>query len=109
VQNGSLYRLTPPDDSNFKASQYVSPDQSQSVVFAFLHSQQFARMLPALPLHGLDEKSTYSVTRFDGKERPDATPGAAKLSGAYLMNHGLDLPLKGDYDATSFKLERVTE
>jgi alpha-galactosidase len=109
VQNGRLYRLTPPDDSNLKASQYVSPDQSQSVVFAFLHSQQFARMLPALPLRGLDEKSTYAVTRFDGKERPGAASGAARLSGAYLMNHGLDLPLNGDYDATSFKLERVTE
>jgi alpha-galactosidase len=109
VQNGSLYRLTPPDDSNFKASQYVSPDKSHSVVFAFLHSQQFARMLPALQLRGLDEKSTYSIARFDGKERPNIPPTSAKLSGAYLMNHGLDLPLKGDYDATSFKLERLTE
>jgi len=109
VQNGALYRLTPPADTNFKAAQYISPDKSQSVVFAFLHSQQFGRMLPALTLLGLDENATYSVTLFDGKSRPRAAPLPAKLSGAYLMNHGLTLPLTGDYDATSIKLERVAE
>ena len=109
VENGDLYRLTPPSDTNFKASQYVSPDKSQSVVFAFLHSQQFGRMLPALTVRGLDEKASYSVTVFDGKSRPHGSPIPAKLSGAYLMNHGLVLPLTGDYDATSFRLERVAD
>jgi alpha-galactosidase len=109
VQNGDLYRLTAPSDTNFTASQYVSPDKSQSVVFAFLHSQQFGRMLPALTLRGLDEKANYSVTVFDGKTRPHGAPMPAKLGGAYLMNHGLLLPLTGDYDATSIKLERVAD
>jgi alpha-galactosidase len=109
VQNGALYRLTPPADNNFRATQYISQDKSQSVVFAFLHSQQFGRMLPALTLQGLDENATYSVTLFDGKSRPRAAPLPGKLSGAYLMNHGLTLPLAGDYDATSIKLERVAE
>jgi len=79
------------------------------VVFAFLHSQQFGRMLPSLELRGLDEKATYSLTLFDGTSRPRSTPLPAKLSGAYLMNHGLTLPLTGDYDATSVKLERVSD
>lgn len=109
VQNGDLYRLTPPVDANFKASQYVLPDRSKAVVFAFLHSQQFGRMLPALTLRGLDEKATYSVTVFDGKSRPRGAPIPAELSGAYLMNHGFALPLTGDYDATSIKLERVAD
>jgi len=109
VQNGDLYRLTAPSEGNFKASQYVSPDKSRSVVFAFLHSQQFGRMLPSLELRGLDEKATYSLAVFDGNSRTRATPLPAKLSGAYLMNHGLTLPLTGDYDATSVKLERVSD
>ena len=109
VQNGDLYRLSAPSDTNFAASQYVSPDKSESVVFAFLHSQQFGRMLPALALRGLVEKATYSVTVFDGKTRPRGAPLPAKLGGAYLMNHGLLLPLVGDYDATSIKLERVAD
>jgi alpha-galactosidase len=109
VQNGDLYRLSAPSDTNFAASQYVSPDKSESVVFAFLHSQQFGRMLPALALRGLVEKATYSVTVFDGKTRPRGAPLPAKLGGAYLMNHGLLLPLVGDYDATSIKLERIAD
>ena len=109
VQNGDLYRLTPPADTNFKAAQYVSPDESQSVVFAFLHSQQFGRILPALALQGLDAKATYSVTLFDGKSRKHAPPLPTKLSGAYLMNRGLVLPLTGDYDATSIKLDRIAD
>src|SRR5262249_5654041 len=109
VQNGDLYRLTTASDTNLKASQYVSPDRSQSVVFAFLHSQQFGRMLPALTLRGLDEKANYSVTMVDGKSRPHSAQLPAKLSGSYLMNHGLVLPLTGDYDATSIKLERARE
>jgi alpha-galactosidase len=109
VQNGELYRLTTPAETDFKASQYVSPDKSQSVVFGFLHSQQFGRMSPALTLRGLDEKATYSITLFDGKSRPRSAPMPAKLSGAYLMSHGLELPLTGDYDATSIKLDRVSD
>ena len=108
VQNGDLYRLTDPSDGNFKASQYVSPDKSRSVVFAFLHSQQFGRMLPALALRGLDEQATYSVAIFDGKSRSNS-PLPSRLSGAYLMHRGLELPLTGDYDATSVKLERVSD
>ena len=109
VQNGELYRLTPPADTNFKASQYVSPDRSQSVVFAFLHSQQFGQALPPLTLQGLDEKASYSVTVFDGKSRPNGATLPAKLSGAYLMHRGMVLPLTGDYDATSIKLARVAD
>jgi alpha-galactosidase len=105
VENGDLYRLTPPSDTNFKAAQYVSPDKSQAVLFAFLHSQQFGRVLPAVTFKGLDESATYSVTLFDGKSRKTPPP-PAKLSGSYLMNHGLVLPLTGDYDATSIKLDR---
>jgi alpha-galactosidase len=109
VQNGDLYRLTAPSEGNLRASQYVSPDKSRSVLFAFLHSQQFGRMLPALALRGLDEKATYSLVAVGGKSQPSSTPLPAKLSGAYLMRHGLELPLTGDYDATSIKLERVSD
>jgi len=31
------------------------------------------------------------------------------VSGSYLMNHGIDLSLIGDYDAVSFKLERIVK
>jgi len=109
VQNGALYRLALPAQGNFAANQYVSPDKSQSVLFAFLHSQQFGRSLPPLVLRGLDEKATYAVSKFDGQPLTKTGDSTLKLSGAYLMNHGLRLALTGDYDSTSIKLERTTE
>jgi len=105
VQNGLLYRLASPTQGNLSASQYVSPDKSQSVVFAFLHSQQFGRTVSPLLLKDLDEKGIYSVSRNDGKA--GKTSAAVKLSGAYLMNHGIEPELTGDYDSVSFKLDRV--
>jgi alpha-galactosidase len=109
VQNGSLYRLSPPVQGNFSANQYVSPDMSQSILFAFLHSQQFRHTLPPLLLRGLDERALYAVTQVDGKL--DATTPATplKFSGAYLMNHGIELKLVGDYDSVSFKLDQISE
>jgi alpha-galactosidase len=107
VQNGSLYRLALATQGNFSANQYVSPDKSQSVIFAFLHSQQFGRMVSPLLLRGLDESGIYSVSKFDGKA--GTTKPTTKLSGAYLMNHGIETELAGDYDSVSFKLDRVQQ
>src|SRR5262249_39795516 len=78
-ENGDLYPLAPADHTNFKATHYGFPDKSQSALFAFLHSQQFGRILPAIVLRGLDENATYSVTLFDGKSRKSPPP-PTKLS-----------------------------
>jgi alpha-galactosidase len=104
VQNGALYRLTTPSDGNFNASEYVSEDKSQALVFAFLHSQQFGRSLPAVVLQGLDGTATYTLSRLDAK--PEAKNSV--LSGAYLMQHGVTLLLEGDYDSTAIKLDRTS-
>lgn len=102
VQDGNLYRLGSPADANFSAVQYSSSDGRQTVVFAFLHSQQFGKSMPLLHLQGLVEDATYSVTAMDDKlqERVE------KMSGAYLMHHGIQVLLRGDYDATAIKFDR---
>lgn len=109
VQNGALYRLALPTAGNFMASEYVSADRSQVVLFAFLHSQQFGRNIPPVLLRGLDEKVTYTLARLDAKPEPKNATLPKELSGAYLMHHGLSLSLKGDYDSTAIKLERVAQ
>jgi len=103
VQNGKLYRLGSPMESDFSATQYVSTDNQRAVVFAFLHSQQFGRSMPLLHLQGLEEDATYSVSATNDK----LLDHAERLSGAYLMHHGIQLRLRGDYDATAIKLDRV--
>ena len=103
VQDGTLHRLVSPMKSGFSAMQYISQDSQQTVVFAFLHAQQFGRRTPLLHLQGLAEDAMYSVSSVDNKleDRKD------KLSGAYLMHHGIQLRLRGDYDATAIKFDRV--
>jgi alpha-galactosidase len=103
VQDGKLYRLSSPMASDFSAMQYISRDNQQAVVFAFLHSQQFGRSMPLLHLEGLAEDATYSVTTMNDKLQEQTQ----KLSGAYLMHHGIQLRLRGDYDATAIKFDRV--
>ena len=103
VQEGDLYRLASPREGELTASQYVSRDGRQSVLFAFLRSQQFLRPAPTIYLRGLDQNSNYRLISIDNK----LIEKANVLSGAYLMNHGLDFDLTGDFDSTSITLERV--
>jgi alpha-galactosidase len=102
VQHGDLYRLFSPREGEFTANQYVSADGRQSVLFAFLHSQQYLRPMPIVYLRGLDERAVYRVRTVDNKR----LEGPQTFSGSYLMNHGLELKLTGDYDATLLILER---
>jgi alpha-galactosidase len=103
AQDGKLYRLVSPMESNLSAMEYISEDNRQIALFAFLHSQQFGQSMPLLHLQGLAEDAIYSVTTTDNKleER------TGKMSGAYLMHHGIQLRLRGDYDASAIKFDRV--
>lgn len=103
VQDGRLYRVGSPIASDFSAIQYLSKGGSQVVVFAFLHSQQFGRAMPLVYLQGLTGDATYSVNAIDDK----LAEKAEKVSGAYLMHHGIRLQLRGDYDATAVEFERL--
>lgn len=107
VQHGSLYRLVSPrDNSDLAATEYVSADRSKAVAFVFLHSQQMRYPQPAIFPEGLDHDATYIVHPIYGNLADD-TPKQA--SGAYWMGHGLTATLKGDYDAAAFTFERISK
>jgi alpha-galactosidase len=106
IVQGNLYRLiSPRDGSEFSATQTVRPDKSQSVVFAFIHSTQKGRIFPTLKLKGLDPAAEYTLSSIEGKPRA-GTP--AQASGAWWMNHGLDMDsdFRGDFQAAAFRLDR---
>ena len=108
ISQGDLYRLISPVDgqgneSEFSATETVSPDKSQAVFFAFVHSTREGRSFPRLQLLGLDPAATYALTGIEGKPA-DGTPGEA--SGAWWMNHGIDLQLRGDFQGAAFQLDR---
>ncbi|HVN81235.1 MAG TPA: alpha-galactosidase [Terriglobia bacterium] len=103
LQEGSLYRLSSPFESNLTATQYVSRDGRQAVMFVFQHSQQLLRPAPTIYPRGLVEDAVYRLKPLDDKlvEKKET------LSGSYMMNHGLDFKLIGDFDSTMLVLERI--
>jgi len=103
LQQGDLYRLLSPREGDLMAAEYVGPDGKQAVLFAFLHSQQFLYPAPTIYLRGLDEHGLYRLKPIDDK----LVQKQEMFSGSFLMNHGLDFRLRGDFDSTSLLLERV--
>lgn len=105
VQHGSLYRLVSPrNGSEVSATESVALDQSQAAVFAFLHSSQFGHPFPRLYLRGLDPKAKYSLHWINEKPAGSLPESA---SGEYWMSVGVGLELRGDFQATAFRLDRV--
>ncbi|MBS1874906.1 MAG: alpha-galactosidase [Acidobacteria bacterium] len=100
VQEGKLYRLVSPRIGDVTANQYVSEDGAQSVLFAFLHSQQYRKPAPAIRLAGLDPKAVYRIQVLGQNDW-------RTFSGAYLMNEGVTVRLAGDYDSTSVLIEKA--
>jgi alpha-galactosidase len=103
VQNGELYRLFSPWTSDVTANQYIAADGIQSVLFAFRHSQQYNTPAATIRLRGLDPRAMYRIQPIDDK----LAEKQPQLSGAYLMEAGLNLNLSADFDATAVVLERV--
>ena len=106
IVQGDLYRLiSPRDGSEFSATQTVNRDKSQSVVFAFIHSTQEGRGFPLLKLKGLDPTSDYVLTPIEGALK---TGSPTTASGAYWMNHGMEMGenFHGDFQAAAFRLDR---
>jgi alpha-galactosidase len=104
IVRGDLYRLiSPRDGSEFSATQTVSTDKNQAVVFAFANATQEGRGFPLLQLQGLDPDAKYKLSWIEGKSQP-GTPESAL--GAWWMRHGLQLDLRGDFQAAAFRLDR---
>ncbi|MBV9760839.1 MAG: alpha-galactosidase [Acidobacteriaceae bacterium] len=102
VQNGNLYRLLSPREHDVTANEYVSEHGDTAVLFAFRHSQQYSTPAPSIRLRGLEPHTLYRLESTDGKLLPNQTG----LSGAYLMQNGVNLNLTDDYDSTLVVLHR---
>src|SRR5450631_1400870 len=89
IVRGDLYRLiSPRDGSGMSATETVSSDKNQAVVFAFANATKEGRGFPLLQLEGLDQDAEYKLSSIEGKLHP-GTPASA--SGAWWMRHGLQL------------------
>jgi len=118
VQQGDLYRLISPYESNYASLMYVNPDKSRAILFGYCH--KFMKMYPQphIKLQGLDPNKKYMVVEINKyQDWQHAKPVDGKVfSGDTLMNVGIDVNLdgskgtgnhQGDYDSAVFELTEV--
>ena len=91
VQNGDLYRLQLPSDSNVAAIEYVSKDKEEAVLFLFMHSRKYGEGIPRVKMRGLKEDEHYFCHET-----------GRVCAGKTLMNLGLSVELNGDFDSRVF-------
>lgn len=96
VISGDFYRLALPDSSPWPATQFVSEDGSESIVFAFQQKFTIKPAAPPLKLQGLDPKARYSNNLDNGT-----------YSGATYMNGGLNIKWRqADYQSKLIWLQK---
>lgn len=95
VQNGDFYRLNHTSRNNYYCYEYAN--ESEAALFVFLPQTQIARTGVRIKLRGLDETATYTFMLAGAEVRK---------TGAYLMNHGIDVKLSGDYASIIIKFKK---
>ncbi|KAG2872393.1 hypothetical protein PC115_g24617 [Phytophthora cactorum] len=93
VQFGRQFRLTALRHKGVTAVQYSNTEGSDHVLFAFLHSQKLGEPLPRLRLAGLQADKSYLIEEL-----------GLSVSGRALMNIGVELPLRGDFDSLVYRI-----
>ncbi|KAI1654004.1 glycoside hydrolase family 36 protein [Daldinia decipiens] len=98
VINGDFYRLALPDQSNWPAAMFVSPEHDSAVLFAFQIRSALKPLPPPLKLQGLDPNAKYTVSNGTWEQN---------WSGSTLMNTGLSLswPIS-DYESIILTFDR---
>jgi alpha-galactosidase len=98
MENADILRLDSPDPAII-AEQQMPPSGERFVVFAGKAATSTQIVPRPLRLTSLDPHAMYDVSLINRSSAPTlsrGTPalkeGATKLSGAYLMHHGVTLP-----------------
>lgn len=98
VQEGNFYRLESNSKNKYKLYQYMNG--KEGLVFVFLPQSELGHRGTNIRFRDLEKESTYLV-KVDEK--------IIMKSGRYLMNHGLELKLYGDYDSIIIKINKIEE
>ncbi|MBO4315213.1 MAG: alpha-galactosidase [Prevotella sp.] len=99
VQFGDIYRLLSPYDNNGLASMMYVSDTKDKAVFYWWKTEQFQNEhLPRVKMAGLDANKMYKVHELNRIDRTPLDCEGKSFSGAYLMNHGLEMPYTHNVD-----------
>lgn len=95
IQEGDFYRLENTSANRYFLYEYLK--EGQGVVFAFLPQSQVGHRSTTLRLRGLEETASYTL---------HTSAGDVTKSGAYLMYHGVEVKLTGDYASAVVRFEK---
>jgi alpha-galactosidase len=93
VQMGDIYRLQSPYDHQGLASlMYVTEKKDRAVFFWWKTESFMYQNLPRVRMAGLDPDKMYTVHELDRIDIDPLWCEGKQFSGAYLMEHGLEMP-----------------
>ena len=95
IQEGTFYRLENPSANQYFLYEYLKEDLG--VLFAFLPQSKVGHRGTTVRLRGLDEAAAYVL---------HTSKGDIVKSGSYLMHHGLEIRLTGDYASAIIRFEK---
>ena len=97
VQFGDIYRLVSPYDKVGLASlMYVDEAKDRSVFFWWKTESFQNEHLPRVKMAGLDANKYYKVRELNRIDLQPMDIEGKTFSGAYLMNHGLEMPYRNE-------------
>ena len=97
VQFGDIYRLVSPYDKQGLASlMYVDEAKSKSVFFWWKTESFQNEHLPRVKMAGLDPGKMYKIHELNRIDKNPMDVEGKSFSGAYLMNHGLEMPYRNE-------------
>ena len=97
VQFGDIYRLVSPYDKVGLASlMYVDEAKDKSVFFWWKTESFQNEHLPRVKMAGLDANKNYKVRELNRIDLQPMDIEGKTFSGAYLMNHGLEMPYRNE-------------
>ena len=102
VQKGDVYRIVSPYDENRSVLQYVDKSKRNAVVFAYNLAEYPANQIketqqnPLVKLRGLLPDIHYSIEGIKDN-----------YSGKYLMEIGINIPLRGAYKSSIYLIQGV--
>ena len=95
LQNSYVYRIASVYDHSYQVLEYLERDKNEFTVFAFGHNlHQWDKQLPRFRMRGLDPDAVYESDK-------------TRMSGAALMNIGIQLTLRGDYSCAVSHWHRI--
>ena len=95
VQDGDFFRLENTSANNYHLFEYTKEDSA--LLFVFLPQTKIGHRSVRVKLRNLDENAMYEY-KINGE--------TMVKSGSYLMNYGVNIHLRGDYQSEIIRFDR---